>query len=72
MVTLFAKPGCRVMRIMGPCRYHSNWAPKVWMRRNNEEALRTTRSPVTMGNAALWSFNITVPVTITNQNAVSI
>lgn len=60
-VTLFAKPGCKVMRAKGPFRCQSSWAPKVLMRRNEEEALWTTRSPVTKGNSSLWPFNVTVP-----------
>lgn len=60
-VTLFAKPGCRVMRAKGPSKCQSIWAPNVWIRRNEEEALRTARSPVTTGNASLWPFSDTVP-----------
>lgn len=60
-VTLFAKPGCRVMRAKGPSKCHSSWAPKAWMRRNEEETLRTTRSPVMTGSGSLRPFSITVP-----------
>lgn len=49
------------MRAKGPFRCQSSWAPKVLMRRNEEEALWTTRSPVTKGNSSLWPFNVTVP-----------
>lgn len=59
--TLCAKPGCRVMSSRGPSRCQSSWAPNAWIRTNEEEALRTARSPVTTGSASLWPFNVTVP-----------
>lgn len=60
-ITLFPKPGCRVMKASGPSRYHRIWAPNVWMSRNEEEGLSTARSPVTKGTASLWPFSVTVP-----------
>lgn len=49
------------MRSRGPSRCQSNWAPNAWMRRNDEEALRTARSPVKTGSAFLWPFSVTEP-----------
>lgn len=49
------------MRASGPSRNHSTWAPNAWMSRNMEEALRTTRSPVTTGNTSSRPLTLTAP-----------